>query len=529
MGRESVRTATETERKFDVDDSYARPDLVDLVAVRDDGTDVLVTRYLDTPELRLWREGVVLRHRSGGPDAGWHLKLPDTSGGGADEARVRLEVQLPATSGKGHDDPPAQLLGLVRVLLAGEAVRAQASLRTERTRLRLALPDDTEIAELADDRVAVLDDGTVTSTFRELELEERAGATTAAGREVLGAVAARLQAAGAAPSATSKASRALGDPDDLPALGEEAGGTPLLPPAPALGPGAPASAAVQVHLLTYVRALRYEDLRVRLDAEDSVHQFRVATRRLRSGLRVFRPLLVSGWDGPLRDDLRWLAHGFAPARDAEVLLARLVARADHLPDPDAADAVRGFLRRRLGRELAAARDGALTILDGDRYLALHEELAIAASEPATTKAARSPCREVLPPLVKRAYARLEKATRTLGPDVPDATWHQARITAKRARYAAEACAPALGRPPKRLARELSHVTDTLGEHQDAVVAAETLHRLATSGRVPAATAYWLGVLHERERAAAEAARAQFATVWERAGRRRYRSWLEDAG
>ena len=80
-----LRTSVETERKFGVDQAYVVPALGDLVEVVDDGTDTLATTYLDTADLRLWREGVVLRRRTGGPDAGWHLKFPDdgASKGGA--------------------------------------------------------------------------------------------------------------------------------------------------------------------------------------------------------------------------------------------------------------------------------------------------------------------------------------------------------------------------------------------------------------------------------------------------------------
>ena len=309
----------------------------------------------------------------------------------------------------------------------------------------------------------------------------------------------------------------LGDPAEL---------TPALPPVPALGPRAPAADAIRAHLLTYVRALRYEDVRVRLDVDDSVHQFRVATRRLRSGLRAFRPLLVSGWDRPLREDLRWLARAFAPARDAEVLLARLLERAGTLPD-DAAEPVRAFLRAGLGGELADARRHGLTVLDGGRYLALHEALVAAASDPATTPAAGRPCDKALPPLVRRAYGRLGKAARNLTPRASDAEWHQTRIAAKRARYAADACVPALGKPARKLAARLSRITDVLGEHQDAVVAAAALTRLATAEGVPASTAYWLGVLHQREREAAVAAQGAFAKEWRAAHRPRYRRWLDE--
>lgn len=593
--RIGTEVGTEVERKFGVDEAYTVPDLGDLVTVREEGTDVLVTTYLDTADLRLWRENIVLRHRLGGPDAGWHLKFPaaiageaGSSGGLGPDTRVRSEVRLPARRGDHMDVPPAELLGLVRIVLAGAPVTPRGRIRTERTRRTLLTPataqladrsgavevgELVELAELADDRVLVepadLDEGTpppigssqgaphprgaahpkgagaATSptgeAFRELELEERAWAATPAGRALLDAVAARLAAAGArAPDAESKATRVLGARGGHDYLGQAGDGDdtelppgvpppPTLPQLAALSPDAPATAAVRAHLVTYTRALRREDLRVRLDADDSVHQLRVATRRLRSGLRAFKPLLLRTWGETVRADLRWLAGSFAPTRDAEVQLARLVARAGQLTDPAAAQEVKAFLRRRLGRELTAARATSLEVLDTDRYAHMHRELLLAAAAPATTKAARKPCAETLPPLARRALGRLDKAARGLDPDATDARWHEVRITAKRARYTAEACVPALGKPANRLAGQLSQVTDVLGEHQDAVVAAATLTRLATAGRVPARVAYWLGVLHMEEHAAAAHAREAFGGVWLETSRPKYRRWLGDEG
>ncbi|GAA4999156.1 CYTH and CHAD domain-containing protein [Actinopolymorpha pittospori] len=529
-----VHAERERERKFSVDEAYEPPDLSDLVRVRADGTDVLVTTYFDTPDLRLWRQGAVLRRRTGGPDAGWHLKLavlPAEEGPAG--MRVRDEIRFPPSADETADTPPAALLDLIRVLLADQEVGPHGCLRTERTRSTLLRPDGTELAELADDRVTVeprpgpgtgptgpgTGPGTTSAMvthFRELEVEDRAGARGAA--EVLDAVAERLHSAGAGSAVGSKATRLLGDPQ---ALG------PLVPPVPELTPDSPARSAVQAYLTTYFGALRREDLRVRLDAEDSVHQFRVATRRLRAGLRAFRPLIEPGWGDELNAELRWLAHTFAPLRDTEVQRERLLARADRLPDPDLAGRVREFLGRRLDRELADAWDAANRVLASERYLVLHERLRAAAWAPRTRPGPRDRCGDVLPPLANDAWRRLDKAARSLGTKQPDAVWHRARIRAKRARYTAEACAPALGKPAARLAKRLSQLTDLLGEHQDAVVAAETLTRLATTGRVPVLTAYWLGVMHEQERAEAGRARAAFPAVWADVRRPKFRNWLTE--
>ncbi|WP_194819283.1 CHAD domain-containing protein [Nocardia sp. XZ_19_385] len=57
---------------------------------------------------------------------------------------------------------------------------------------------------------------------------------------------------------------------------------------------------------------------VRSDADDSVHQMRVATRRLRSVLRSYRMLLQRDRAAEISAELKWLAGLLGVARDAEV-------------------------------------------------------------------------------------------------------------------------------------------------------------------------------------------------------------------
>jgi CHAD domain-containing protein len=89
----------------------------------------------------------------------------------------------------------------------------------------------------------------------------------------------------------------------------------------------------------------------------------------------------------------------------------------------------------------------------------------------------------------------------------------------------EALVPVFGAPAREFARSLEQVTELLGEHQDAVIAADTARRLAGGRRVTGTTGFVLGLLHEAERAAALAARREFATVWPDVSRRSRRAWL----
>jgi hypothetical protein len=86
----------------------------------------------------------------------------------------------------------------------------------------------------------------------------------------------------------------------------------------------------------------------------------------------------------------------------------------------------------------------------------------------------------------------------------------------------------LGGDAKRTAKRLEEVTELLGEHQDAVIAAETTRRLAAGRRVTGTTGFVLGLLHEYERAAVTAARHGFVELWPDVAAKKVVGWLDDA-
>jgi CHAD domain-containing protein len=258
---------------------------------------------------------------------------------------------------------------------------------------------------------------------------------------------------------------------------------------------------------------------------------RVGCRRLRSDLRTFRPLLDAGWANGLREELSWLADALGAARDGEVLRARLrrTAAADPLAPLDEA-AVAG-----IDASLAVRHDEALRALDAalasDRYLALVESLLAAARAPQLDDAARQPAADMLPRLAARPWRRLARGrdgapgAGELDAAGSDADWHAVRIAGKKARYASEAVAGALGGQARALASALAEVQDLLGEHQDAAVAADTWLGIAGLDPGDHALAVTAGRLYERERAAVRAARAKFPRAWRAAARRRVTEWL----
>lgn len=500
MGKEIL----EIERKYDVVDGSVPPDLTGVVPGAVTGEShgqQLVATYLDTEDLRLRAARITLRHRTGGTDAGWHLKLPAGS--------ARLEVH--ARGRAWPADPPAELLALVKAVVRRQPLTAVAELRTSRT-VHPLLDDRSRILlELVDDTVEARRPDSEAITWREWEVEVVAGDPS-----LLDAVEPRIQAAGGSPSAAaSKVARVL-----------PAAPSPSRPPLD--GKATTAGDVLVAHLREQVRELVQRDPDVRRDEDDAVHKMRVATRRLRSALSTFRPLLDRERTDPLRDELRWLAGSLGAARDAEVLHARIVALVAEQP----ADLVLGPVRTKVDELLLGryrrAHDGVLEDLDSERYLSLLDALDALLADPPLTALAGKRATTVLPQLAARADRRLthavEAVARAEGTD-QDPLLHEARKLAKRLRYACEAVAPAIGRPAARLASAAESVQEVLGEHQDSVVTRGVLRELGAGSTRSGQNGFTFGRLHALEQARAEQGQEQWRGVWGKASRRRLRRWL----
>jgi inorganic triphosphatase YgiF len=189
----------EIERKFDVDPGFTVPDLSGLPGIASvDGPTIyqLVAIYYDTADLRLAARKVTLRRRTGGTDAGWHLKLP------ADQPGARLELHEPVS-----DELPARLAAHIAGITAGAAVAPIATLSTQRTVHILRSPSGSVAAEVADDAVTAQRNGTGEPPLSWREVEVEAGDE---GTGILAATATLLLRAGARPSGSgSKLARLL--------------------------------------------------------------------------------------------------------------------------------------------------------------------------------------------------------------------------------------------------------------------------------------------------------------------------------
>ncbi len=237
----------------------------------------------------------------------------------------------------------------------------------------------------------------------------------------------------------------------------------VTPPPTPVSRDSTAGVAVMAHLRRQTAALLAADAGLDADAPDAVHAARVAARRLRSGLRVYGDLLGGDVSATLRPELSWYAGALSPVRDLEVFAGALTRETEDAPG--FADAMLPWLRRRH----AQALDAALRDVRSPRADDLRHALVRLAREPSFTSEAVRRAGKVLGPRVLRADDRAARLLDRLRPGDAAESWHSARIAAKRARYAAEVGAPALGVACTRLARLWSTLTEPLGDGQDAVI------------------------------------------------------------
>jgi CHAD domain-containing protein len=502
----------EIERKFEADPGLPLPDLAgDGGTVGEAVESQLDATYFDTADARLARQGITLRRRTGGDDAGWHLKLP----AGQDE---RTEVRLPL--GRATRTVPRALTRDVRAIVRDRPLVPIAVLHTNRIERRLLDDRGNELAAVADDTVhgQRLTDGTPhdESTWREVEVELLGG-----NRSFLDAVSRRLSAAGLTRSASSsKLARVLGD------LGSSARAAEL--DANLGARRATAGAVMVAYLQEQVNQLVRADRGARSDDPHAVHAMRVATRRLRSTLATYRPLVDRRRTDPVREELRWLGQVLGGSRDAEVLHRRMRALVAAQPKDPVLDQVADRIDQELGdrRQLAVA--GLRAALDGERYFRLLDALDDLVAQPPLTALAGKRARKVVPALVGQAARRVDRAAHAVSDDGTGQTrntgLHEVRKCAKRARYAAESAVPVAGQDATRLAERMESLQEVLGEHQDSIAAQALLLKLMMAAERSGSYELVFGQLYAEESGRAHDARRAYKAALRRASADKTRRW-----
>lgn len=299
----------------------------------------------------------------------------------------------------------------------------------------------------------------------------------------------------------------------LAALGRPSPGT-RLGPAPPLAPSMPAGVAMSAVLGRLRRQLLENEQGVRSELDtEFLHDYRVALRRGRTVIRQVRDVLPPDAARALAAELAWLADLTGPVRDLDVHLLEL-------PGTSAAGDL-APLGAHLTVRRAEAQAGLVEALDSQRYLDLLESWVGIEQPPGSPASAAGPraglpVREVIDACIARAYRRVLRRGRAIGPSTAPEALHDLRKRGKELRYLLE-CFQHLYPDEARAAvvRELKALQDNLGEFQDCQVQAAALRSMADelleARAAPAATLMAMGRLADALEGREAKARAEFGS------------------
>ncbi|QNE48178.1 CYTH and CHAD domain-containing protein [Glaciihabitans sp. INWT7] len=490
--------SAEIERKYDVTSSTALPDLPSIDGVfRVEESQVfdLDAVYFDTANMVLAAHHITLRRRTGGDDAGWHLKLPVS-----DDERSELHEPL----GSDPQSVPHRLLEQVAVLVRSRELTPVVHLITRRTVHRLRGRHDELLALFCDDEVttARLAGDPLEQQWREWELE------LVDGQIPLLDAAERLFSASrvSRSDSRSKLARALGD------------GVPQHP-APAALERDTAGALLVTALREYRDELVRTDPLVREDRPESIHDMRVATAKFRAAVGTFHSLIANEDATTLRTELGWIGHILGGARDLDVIAARLAGRLRTESEAQIIGPVGERISHQLSKDSSAAKAVLLESLDSPRYFRLLDQIDAFVAHPPLRESADAAASGVLPGIVdhriRALFTAMHDADQTIDRSRHDLALHEVRKAAKEVRYAAEVLLPIRPNRARRLAKIAKLVQDTLGEQHDSVVARQTLERLSAASYLLGDDCFTYGRLHRTEQDLGEDAEARYEKLLRR--------------
>lgn len=208
---------------------------------------------------------------------------------------------------------------------------------------------------------------------------------------------------------------------------------------------------------------------------EGVHQMRVAVRRLRSALGLFRPVLATEAHDRWTAELKWLLGELGPARDLDVFTGEIMAPAAAAGNgQDLLAGLRALVEARRGRAYERLRE----VLEGERYGALLFDLAAwvesrgwrGGVEVDQRVAQHQALRSLAGDELDRRYRKVRKAGSGFARLDP-AQRHKLRIRIKKLRYGAEFLADIFpGSGVRRFVRRLGGLQDALGHLNDLSVA-----------------------------------------------------------
>jgi CHAD domain-containing protein len=251
----------------------------------------------------------------------------------------------------------------------------------------------------------------------------------------------------------------------------------------------PLGAAARAAIVQGVEALKQMQAGAIVGDVESLHQLRVATRRLRAAIELFAGVLHGSRVRVYKRDLPWLGQAAGMVRECDVAGDLIRTRSAKL-DPQMAEALAPIYDA-LAERRKAEHQAFLAVTNSKRCVFLLERL----SQPMIRKVdAGATVRSRAAVMIRPMARSVVRAGSKLAEDSPPEWFHRLRVRVKRLRYALEMLAPLGGKRHKKALARLAATQDILGLYQDGVAAVAWLRSHCDSGAVPPATLLAAGAL-----------------------------------
>ncbi len=468
--------------------------------------------YLDTFDWSLMKNKLALRYRVSNGSAMYTLKGMGSIEGGIAK---RMEREIPL-------DRPVDVPALIRVkeirklvdgMIFPRKLLEQIQVRTDRRRYRVLSPEGAEI-ELAFDTSSFslrgLHKPRRAQKLIELEAEIRKGPETS-----LGALASLLSGKFNYPPSTASKLEV--------AIQRFKVATPSKKPPEKLRPRLDDRLDLALRKILTDQFRRFRDqlpgLQRDIDTE-FVHQARVAMRRIRSALRLFRGAAPESPAAYLEGELKWLGGTMGEVRDLDVFLlnlSRFQGQIEHFP-AGRKKAFENWIAQQRRAPLKALGQA----LESPRYRHFERGVLQFLERPLPSRPraplAMKPLREVAPLLITEKFDAVIAQGRAVLAKPKLKQFHRLRIQMKRLRYACEFMGPAYDGALDLFIERTVEIQDCLGELQDTVFTRKFVDSLRSDWQgklVDPDLLFILGEIYQLQAEIARERRDQFGEIWER--------------
>jgi CHAD domain-containing protein len=469
-----------------------------------------VDTYLDTFDWLLLKNRLVLRFRMSNGTAMYTLKSIEPIEDGVAK-RMETEILLDKPVDVPTLVPVKPIRKLVDGIIFPRKLLEHVQIRTDRRRYRLLSPEGAEI-ELAFDTSGFslrgLHKPRRTHRLNELEAEIRDGSGAA-----LEALSSLLSSKFNFPASTASKFEVAIERFKITIPSKKP------PEKLRVRLDDRLDVAVQKILLYQMHRFQEQLPGVQRDIDtEFVHQARVATRRMRSALRLFRDAIPEGTAAYLRGELKWLGRLFGGVRDLDVFLlnqSRFKQQIERFPAKKK-QAFENWIEKRRRAPLKAL----WRALESPRYKRFERRMMQFFERPLPLRPraplAMRPVREVAPVIITEKFDAVIEQGRALLADSKLKQYHLLRIQMKRLRYACEFMAPAYDGRLDSFVERTVEIQDCLGELQDTVFTRKFINGLLEDWKgklVDPNLLFILGEIYQLQAEIARERREAFGKIW----------------